>query len=106
VDREHVPGAGLDADRESHGGAFTHASGAAGRGPCVVGQGPLSSAIIRCVALRGHKGAYTLLRMNRLELFDHTGCQGCAGLVLDLPSAGLSSHTGCNTEASELCLKP
>ena len=73
VDRERVPGAGLNADRESHGGAFTHASGAAGRGPCVVGQGPLSSAILRCVALRRHKGAHNLLRMNRLELFDHTG---------------------------------
>jgi hypothetical protein len=73
VDRERVSGAGLNADRESHGGAFTHESRAAGRGSCAVGQGPLSSAIIRGVALRGHKGAHNLLRMNRLELFDHTG---------------------------------
>jgi hypothetical protein len=37
VDRECGLGAELDADRESHGGAFAHESGAAGRGPCVVG---------------------------------------------------------------------
>ena len=67
-DRERVSGAGLNADRESHGGAFTHESRAAGRGPCVVGQGPLSSALIRCVALRGHEGSHNLLRMSRIAV--------------------------------------
>ena len=43
VDRERAKGAGLDADRESDGGAFAHESGAARRGTGVVGQGQLSS---------------------------------------------------------------
>ena len=76
MDRECVPAAGLDADRESHGGAFTHESGSAGRGPCVVGEGPLSSAIIRCIALRGHEGAHNFSRISRFGLFDHTRYNG------------------------------
>src|SRR5262249_51558581 len=72
VDPERATSAELDTDRKSHGGAFTSASGAADRGPGVVGQGPLSSAIIQSIALRGHEETHNITRMNRFGLFDHT----------------------------------